>query len=131
MLDFSNNQEVQEIIQWRDFFTTNVSESLYIDMRNLLGYTSKKDPMKKDDSSINVEILLRYAAEYDLDVTVVGQGFGEFVYESRKDRNMIQMYKYKVVKDEKSKKLDDITDRESQSRKRKLGGEDRELLQAI
>ena len=131
MLDFSNNQEVQEIIQWRDFFTTNVSESLYIDMRNLLGYTGKKDHMKKDDSSINVEILLRYAAEYDLDVTVVGQGFGEFVYESGKDRNMIQMYKYKVVKDEKSKKLDDITDRESQSRKRKLGGEDQELLQAI
>ena len=87
--------------------------------------------MKKDDSSINVEILLRYAAEYDLDVTVVGQGFGEFVYDSGKDRNMIQIYKYKVVKDEKSKKLDDITDRESQSRKRKLGGEDQELLQAI
>ena len=131
MLDFSNNQEVQEDIQGRDFFTANASERIYIYMRNSLGYTSKKDPMKRDDSSINVEISLRDAAEYNLDVTVVVQRFGELVYESGKDGNMIQMYKYKVVKDEKSKKSGDITYRESQSRKRKLGGVDQELLRAI
>ena len=87
--------------------------------------------MKRDNLSINVEIFLRDAVEYDLDVIVVGQVFSEFVYESGKDRNMIQMYEYKVVKDEKSKKLDDITYRVSQSKKRKLGGVDWELLQAI
>ena len=70
---------------------------------------------------INVEISLRDAADYNLDVTVVGQGFSEFVYESRKDGNMIHMY-------EKSKKLDDITYREWQSTKRKLAGVDRELF---
>ena len=114
-------------------------------MRNSLGYTGKKDPRKRDDSSINVEISLRDAAEYDLDITVVGQGFSEFVYESGKDGNMIQMYEYKVVQDEKSKKLFDITYRESQKSKKlfdityresqrikgKLGGVDRELLRAI
>ena len=102
MLDFSNNQET---IQRRDFFTANASETIYIDMRNLLGYTGKKDPLKRDDSSINVEISLRDAAEW--------QGFGEFVYQSGKDGNMIPMYKYKVVKEKKSKKLDDIKYRES------------------
>ena len=131
MLDFSNNQEVQETIQRRDFFTANASERIYIDMRNSLGYTGKKDPMKRDGSSINVETSLRDAVEYDLDVTDVRQGFTEFVYESRKDGNMIQMYEYKVVKDEKSKKLDDIRHRESPSRKRKLGGVDQKLLRAI
>ena len=69
MLDFSNNQEVQETIQQRDFFTTNAFERLYMDMRNSLGYTGKKDPMKRDDSSIYVEILVKDAAENDLDVT--------------------------------------------------------------
>ena len=64
--------------------------------------------MKRDDSSINVEISLEDAAEYDLDVKVVGERFGEFACESRKDGNMIQMYEYKMVKDEKSKILDDI-----------------------
>ena len=43
---------------------------------------------------LNVEISLRDAAEDDLDLTVQGQGFGEFVYETGKDGNMIQMYKY-------------------------------------
>ena len=80
---------------------------------------------------LNVEISLRDAAEDDLDLTVQGQGFGEFVYETGKDGNMIQMYKYKVVKDVKSKKLNDITYRESQNRNRKLDGVDRELLQTI
>ena len=44
---------------------------------------------------------------------------------------MIQMQEYKVVKDEKSTKLDDITYRESQSRKKKLGSVDRELFRAM
>ena len=131
MLVFSYNQGVQETIQQRDFFTTNGSERLYIDMRNSLGNTGKKDPMKRDDLSTNVEIVLRDAAEYDLDGIVVGQEFSKFVYESGKDGNMIQVYKFKVVKDEKSKKLDDIMYRESQCRKRKLGGVDWELLRAI
>ena len=100
-------------------------------MRNSLGYTGKKDSMKRDDSSINVEISLRDAVVYDLDATVIGQGFSEFLYESGKNGNMSQMYEYKLVKDKKSKKWDDITHRESQSRKRKVGGVDRELLQAM
>ena len=100
-------------------------------MRNSLGYIGQKDPMKKDDSFIDEKISLRDAVEHDLDVTVVGKRLSEFLYESRKDGNMIQMQEYKVVKDEKSTKLDDITYRESQSRKKKLGSVDRELFRAI
>ena len=59
MLDFSNNQEVQETIKRRDFFTTNASERLYMDMKNSSGYTGKTDPLKRDDLSIHVEISLR------------------------------------------------------------------------
>ena len=87
-------------------------------MRNSLGYTGQKDPMKKDDSFINEKLSLRDVAEYDLDVTVVGQRFSKFVYESRKDGNMIQMYELNVVKDNKFKQLDDIMYSELQSRKR-------------
>ena len=109
---------MQETIHQRDFFTTNASERLSTDMRNSLGCTCQKDPMNKDDSFINEKISLRDAAEYDLDVTVVGQRFSKFVYESRKDGNMIQMYELNVVKDNKFKQLDDIMYSELQSRKR-------------
>ena len=109
---------MQETIHRRDFFTTNASERLSTDMRNSLGYTGQKNPMKKDDSFINEKLSLRDVAEYDLDVTVVGQRFSKFVYESRKDGNMIQMYELNVVKDNKFKQLDDIMYSELQSRKR-------------
>ena len=54
MLDFSNNQEIEEITQRRDYFTNLAGEKLYIDMRDSLGYTGKLDPMKRNDLSIQV-----------------------------------------------------------------------------
>ena len=119
MLDFSKNQEVQQTVQLRDYFTTAASERLYIDMRDSLGATGKKDAMKRNNSSVKVEILLKEAAPHDLDIMVFGQRYGEYVFESNSDGNMIQFFEYKVVEDDNSKKLNEVTYRESKSRKRK------------
>ena len=97
MLDFSNNHEVQETVQLRDFFTISAAERLYVDMRDSLGATGKEDAMKRNDFSIKVEISLKEAAATDLDIMVYGQGYGEYVYKSNKEGNMIQLYEYKVV----------------------------------
>ena len=43
MLDFSNNQEIQDKVERRDFFTNQCSKRLYIDMRDSLGVTGKND----------------------------------------------------------------------------------------
>ena len=130
MLDFSKNQEVQQTVQLRDYFTTAASERLYIDMRDSLGATGKKDAMKRNDSSVKVEISLKEAAPHDLDIMVFGQGYGEYVFESNSDGNMIQFFEYKVVEDDNSKKLNEVTYRESKSRKRKWGI-DRECTRVI
>ena len=90
MLDFSKNQEVQRTVQLRDYFSTAASERLYIDMRDSLGTTGKKDAMKRNDSSVNVEISREEVAPHDLDIMVLGQGYGEYVFESNSDGNMIQ-----------------------------------------
>ena len=99
-------------------------------MRDSLGATGKKDAMKRNDSSVKVEILLKEAAPHDLDIMVFGQGYGEYVFESNSDGNMIQFFEYKVVEDDNSKKLNEVTYRESKSRKRKWGI-DRERTRAI
>ena len=99
----------------------NTSKRIFIDMRDSLGITGKKDPLKHNDESILVEISLKEAAAFDLDVTVTGQSFGEFVYESGTEGNMVSMYEYKLVKDTKAKKLDELSYKHRQSRKRKLG----------
>ena len=130
MLDFSNNHEVQETVRLKDFFTTSAAERLYVDMRDSLGATGRKDAMKHNDSSIKVEILLREAATTDLDIMVYSQGYGEYVYVSNEDGNMIQLYEYKVVEDDNNKKLNEINYRTSKSRKRKFGI-DRDSVRAI
>ena len=75
MLDFSKNQEVQLTVQLRDYFSTAASERLYIDMRGSLGATDKKDAMKRNDSSVNVETSREEVAPYDLDIMLFGQGY--------------------------------------------------------
>ena len=99
-------------------------------MRDSLGATGKKDAMKRNDSSVKVEISLKEAAPHDLDIMVLGQGYGEYVIESNSDGNMIQFFEYKVVEDDNSTQLIEVTYRESKSRKRKWGI-DRERTRAI
>ena len=130
ILDFSKNQEVQQTVQLRDYFTTAASERKYIDMRDSLGTTGKKDTMKRNDSSIKVEITLKEAAPHNLDIMAFGQGYGEYVFESNSDGNMIQFFEYKVVQDDNSKKLNEVMYRKSKSRKRKVGI-DRECTRVI
>ena len=58
---------------------------------------------------------------HDLDIMVFAQGYGEYVFESNSDGNMIQFFEYKVVEDDNSKKLREVTYKESKSRKREWG----------
>ena len=130
MLDLSKNYEVQQIVQLRDSFTTATSERLYIDRRDSLGATGKKDAMKRNDSSVKVEISLKEATLHDLDIMVLSQGYGEYIFESNSDGNMIQFFESKVVEDNNSIKLNEVTYRDLKSRKRKWGI-DREHTRAI
>ena len=75
--------------------------------------------MKRNDSSVKVEISLKEVALHDLDIMVLGQWYGEYEFESNSDGNMIQFFEYKVVEDDNAKKLNAVTYRESKSRKRK------------
>ena len=99
-------------------------------MKDSLSAMGNKDTMKRNDSSVKVEIWLKEAAPHDLDIMVFGQAYGEYVFESNSDRNMIHFFEYKVVEDDNSKKSKVVTYRESKSRKRKWGI-DRERTRAI
>ena len=67
----------------------------------------KKDTLKRRDKSINVKFSLHQAAPYDLDITVLGQSFGEFVYDVRAEGNMINLFEYKIVKDTRYFSIDE------------------------
>ena len=44
-------------------------------MRKTLRFTGQKDPMKRDESAINIKITLRGAAARNLEVIISGQGY--------------------------------------------------------
>ena len=48
MLDFPNNQGIQDTVERRDFFTNQYSKRLFIDMRDSLGVTGKKRPIENE-----------------------------------------------------------------------------------
>ena len=103
-LDFLLNKECQQAAQRHEFFTNQKLEWIYIDMRNTLGFMKQKDPTKRDDSAINVKITLRSEAARNLEVIILGQGYGEFLYERRNKGTIMSMYKYKVTSEEAKRK---------------------------
>ena len=58
-LDFSNNKEVQNAMSRQKFFTKQASKRLYMNLRDSLGLSGKKDPIKNNNDGITVEISLR------------------------------------------------------------------------
>ena len=58
-LDFSNNKEERNAMSWQKFFTNQASKRLYMNLRDSLGLSGKKDPIKNNNDGITVEISLR------------------------------------------------------------------------
>ena len=63
-LEFSNNKEVQNATNRQKFFTNQASKRLHIGLRDSLGLTGKKDPIKSNNDNITVEISL-YSCNHD------------------------------------------------------------------
>ena len=79
-------------------------------MRNTLGFKGQKDPMKRYDSTINVEIYLHRAAARNLEVIIWGN-----------KGTIMSMYEYKVMLEEANRKIvaaDRDIDLESTSKKK-------------
>ena len=77
--DFSNNKEVQNSTSRQKVLTYQASKHLYIDMRDFLGLTGKKNPIKNNNDDIMVEISLREQAREDIHFIMTGQSFHEYV----------------------------------------------------
>ena len=103
-LDFMLNKECQQAAQCYEFFTNQKSEQIYIDIRNILGFTGQKDLMRRDDSGINVKTTLCSAAARNLEVIILGEGYGQFLYERGNKGRMMSMYEYKVTLEKAKRK---------------------------
>ena len=100
---------------------------MYINLKDSLEVTGKKDPRKRSYESINVQISLPDAAPFDLDITMTEQSFSKFVYGQGSDGNMVSLCKYRIVKENKDKNLEEYPNNFRLNKKRKLIGFDQEI----
>ena len=107
MSDFSNIQKIQDTVERKGFFTSQCSKRLFIDMRDSLGITGKNDPLKPREKSIKIKISLHEV------------------------ETVVHLFGYRIVKDRRDKKLDELAYNYRQSRKRKLMDLDRDIVWEI
>ena len=62
LTDYINNPIYQELIDEDDYFNTKSDERIYLDLRASSGYTSEAEKLEKNDSKINLHLLLKAAA---------------------------------------------------------------------
>ena len=104
---------------------------MFINVRDSLGVTGKKDFLKCYNESIKVDISLHDATPFGLDITMTRQSFSEFLYEQGRDGNMVNLFEYRIVKDNKDKKYEEYTNNVRLNRKRKLIGFDQEFSRQV
>ena len=62
LTDYINNPIYQELIDEDDYVNTKSDERIYLDLRASSGYTSEAEKLEKNDSKINLHLLLKAAA---------------------------------------------------------------------
>ena len=80
LIDYINNPIYQELIDEEDYFENKSNERIYLDLRASSGYTNEAEKLKRNDSKINLHILLKPAATKKLRLRVWAHSIGEYLY---------------------------------------------------
>ena len=80
LTDHINNPIYQELIYEDDFFGIESDEIIYFDLRASSGYTNEAEKLERNDSKINLPILLKATATKKLRLRVWAHSIGEYLY---------------------------------------------------
>ena len=76
LTDYLNNKIYQELIEEDDYFVVRSNERLYLDLRASSRYVKKCEKLERNDSKINLHIMLKNAAMKKLRLTGLGSFTG-------------------------------------------------------
>ena len=75
-----NNKIYQELIEEDDYFDVKSNERLYLDLRTSSGYVKETEKFERNDSKINLHIMLKNAATKNIRLRVSAHSLGEYLY---------------------------------------------------
>ena len=80
LTEYINNPIYQELINEDDYFGSKSDERIYLDLRTSSGCTDEAEKLERNDSKINLHILLKSAATKKLRLRVWAHSIGEYLY---------------------------------------------------
>ena len=78
--DYRNNPVYQELIDEEDYCAERCNERIYLDLRASPGYTNKVEKLERNDSKMNLHLLLKSVASKNLRARVWAHSIGEHLY---------------------------------------------------
>ena len=80
LTDYINNPVYQELIDEDQYDSDKSDEMVYLDLRANSGYTEEAEKIERNDSKMNLAILLKTAATKKLRLRIWAYSFGEYLY---------------------------------------------------
>ena len=78
--DYMDNPIFQELVSEDDYVGVKSDERMYLDLRASSGYVNKAEKLERNDSKINLHIMLKEATTKKLRLWVWAYSLGEYVY---------------------------------------------------
>ena len=80
LTEYRNNPIYQELPDEDTYFSVKNADSVYLDLRASSGYLREAQKLERNDSRINLQILLKQAARYKLRVRIWAYSLSEYLY---------------------------------------------------
>ena len=75
-----NNPIFQELPDEETYFSVTNDGRMYLDLRATSGYVKEEEKLERSDSKINLQIVLKAAAEYKLRVRIWAYSHSEYLF---------------------------------------------------
>ena len=70
LMDYINNPIYQELVDKDQYGENKSNERVYLDLRTSSGYTNEAEKLERNDSKINLAIMLKNAATKKLQIRI-------------------------------------------------------------
>ena len=80
LTDYMNNPIFQELPDEDKYFSQANNDRVYLDLRASSGYVKEAEKLEKNDSKINLQIMLKSAATCKLRVRIWAYSLSEYLY---------------------------------------------------
>ena len=75
-----DNSIFKELPDEEEYFSLKSDERMYLDLRATSGYAKEAEKLGRNDSKINLQIILKKAAQFNLRVRIWAYSLSEYLY---------------------------------------------------